>query len=328
MGDASRTIAKRRNTRTNQASTARTVLAEKGLLEQKIKMTFTELFKIILTFDKDRSREAARKIRKLLYSSRDSGEYKDTMSIIENAPAEYIKIIEDWRRENFVMAISVMYFLHSRENRPDFLFPWLFQLLQHKNGNIRHSAVRMVRHELGPLTYHIRLPGEKISPRELSPEQADHILFGLHTNLNNLAAGSWNPSYKKFKYIGDLPSGTYKSVQLVLSLLNDYCSDVTDQEVQVEKKEEILVRRKEIEQDLVDMLIDTQSNFSLQDVKGVIYNEEDNDDMMEVIAMFDRGGDASELSDVLDLVTDAWNYFPHKALKGLSPADLLAESSA
>jgi len=69
-----------------------------------------------------------------------------------------------------------------------------------------------------------------------------------------------------------------------------------------------------------------------------------------VVAMFDpgsrtqdvhygasRGGDASELtplesslsltglSNVLELVTDAWNYFPHKTLGGLSPAEKLLE---
>ena len=51
------------------------------------------------------------------------------------------------------------------------------------------------------------------------------------------------------------------------------------------------------------------------------------------MAMFDgstslttgRGGDASELSNVLELVTDAWNYFPHKLLDGLSPAEKLLE---
>src|SRR3989344_6459591 len=181
--------------------------------------TFIELFNTILTADEETSRQAAREIRKLVYSSRDGGKYKDIASIIENAPAEYIKITEDWRQENFVVAISVMYFLHNRENQPDFLFHWLFQLLQHENGNIRHSAVRMIKHELGPLTYYIRFPGKTSSLRELLPERADHILFGLRTNLNNLAVGSWKSSYKKFKYIDDLPSGTYKSVQLVLSIL-------------------------------------------------------------------------------------------------------------
>mgnify|MGYP001563297483 FL=1 len=51
-----------------------------------------------------------------------------------------------------------------------------------------------------------------------------------------------------------------------------------------------------------------RERFTLDDTKKIIYNEEDNDDMMKVVAMFDRGGDASELSNVLELVTDAWNY--------------------
>jgi hypothetical protein len=45
--------------------------------------------------------------------------------------------------------------------------------------------------------------------------------------------------------------------------------------------------------------------------------------MIKVVAMFDRGGDASELENVLELVTDAWNYFPHKVLGGISPAEMI-----
>ena len=88
---------------------------------------------------------------------------------------------------------------------------------------------------------------------------------------------------------------------------------------------QILERRKEIEQELVAMLKETESDFSLQHVKDAIFHEEDNDDMMKVVAMFDRGGDATELENVLELVTDAWNYFPHKILNGLSPAEKLLE---
>ena len=95
--------------------------------------------------------------------------------------------------------------------------------------------------------------------------------------------------------------------------------------MQIESKQQILERRKEIEQELVDMLKETESDFTLDHVRDVIYHEEDNDDMMKVVAMFDRGGDASELSNVLELVTDAWNYFPHKVLGGISPAEKLLE---
>lgn len=96
---------------------------------------------------------------------------------------------------------------------------------------------------------------------------------------------------------------------------------------------QILGRRKEIEQELVDMLKETdptsprlrrgKEQFTLDHVRDVIFHEEDNDDMMKVVAMFDRGGDASELSNVLELVSDAWNYFPHKVLGGVSPAEML-----
>ncbi len=287
-------------------------------------MTFTELFKIILTADKGRSREAARKVRKFLYSSQNDGKSRDYLDIIDTAPDTYAKISEDWRQENFVIAVSVIYFLHNRENRSDFLFFWFFQLLQHKNGNIRHAAVRMIQHELGSLTYHIRFLDEKSKHLGLTNEQADNILFGLRANLNNLAENSWNDSYRKFKYINDLPSGTYKSVRLILSLLDDYCNDVANK-TQIETKEQILERRKEIEQELVEMLKEAKSDFGLDDIKEIIYNENGQESLTDIIAMLDAGQSAAELQNVLEIINDAWNYFPHKLLGGISPAEKLLE---
>ena len=95
--------------------------------------------------------------------------------------------------------------------------------------------------------------------------------------------------------------------------------------MEIESKKEILQRRKEIEEELIEMLKETKSDFSLQHVKDIIFHEKGNDDMTKIIAMFDRGGDASELSDILELVTDAWNYFSHEVLNGLSPQEKLLE---
>ena len=92
---------------------------------------------------------------------------------------------------------------------------------------------------------------------------------------------------------------------------------------EVENIEQIIQRKKEIEQEILEMLEITESDFGLEHVKDVIYYEEETDDMMKVVAMFDRGGDASELSNILELATDAWNYFPHKILNGLSPAEMI-----
>ena len=95
--------------------------------------------------------------------------------------------------------------------------------------------------------------------------------------------------------------------------------------MEIKSRQQILKRRKEIEQELVEMLRETKSPFSLEHIKDIIFYEEDNDDMQKVIAIFDRGGGISELSNILELVSDAWNYFPHKAINGLSPAEKLFE---
>lgn len=93
----------------------------------------------------------------------------------------------------------------------------------------------------------------------------------------------------------------------------------------IESKKKILARRKEIEHELKEMLKKTDSDFSLQDIRNAIFYEEEDDDLMHVIAMFDRGGDAGELSDILELTNDAWNYFPHKILGGISPMEKVLE---
>ena len=95
--------------------------------------------------------------------------------------------------------------------------------------------------------------------------------------------------------------------------------------MEIETKQQILERRKEVEKELLEMLKETKSDFGLEDIKEIIYNEEGQDDLTQVISMFDTGQGAAELQNVLELVNDAWNYFPHKVIGGLSPAEKLLE---
>ena len=91
--------------------------------------------------------------------------------------------------------------------------------------------------------------------------------------------------------------------------------------MEILNEQQIIEKRREIEQELLDLLEETGSDFGLDDIKEIIYNEDGQGDLTKIIAMFDTGQGAAELQDVLDLVTDAWNYFPHKSLGGLSPAE-------
>ena len=79
-----------------------------------------------------------------------------------------------------------------------------------------------------------------------------------------------------------------------------------------------------MEDDIRELLKVTKSVFTLDHVRDVIYHEEETDDMQKVIAMFDDGN-PENLSNAVETSTDAWNYFPHKLLNGLSPAEILFE---
>jgi len=186
--------------------------------------TIKECFEEILRGNKDESRRAARRVRKLVFGSEVNDKYQDIKNLVENAPAVYEKISEDWRRENFTVAVSVIYFLRDKEAKPNFLFPWLFQLLLHPNGVIRYASVRMLSLELGPLTVYIRIPDFKPGGLTgLKPEQADTILLSLFMDLNKLLGIVWKPAYKKYKYISSLPIGPYKSIQMVMARIEELC---------------------------------------------------------------------------------------------------------
>src|SRR3989338_8507009 len=95
--------------------------------------------------------------------------------------------------------------------------------------------------------------------------------------------------------------------------------------MEIENKSQILQKRKGIEKELLEMLKEAKSDFGLDDIKEIIYNEDGQDSLTDIIAMFDTGQDAAELQNVLELVNDAWNYFSHKIIGGLSPVEKLLE---
>lgn len=195
--------------------------------------TIRECFDVILSGNQENSRLAAREVSKILYSSRDDkNKYKDIKQLVDDAPRQYLEILEEWRQKNFVSAISVIYFLHGRDKQPDFLLPWLLELLSHPSGTIRYASVRMIENELGPLSVHIRFPDYKSG--DIKPERSDQILKGLFICLILLSDKFWNPKYKKYKHVDALPASPYKSAQMILAKMRDLCGDEYMKELEMD----------------------------------------------------------------------------------------------
>lgn len=85
-------------------------------------------------------------------------------------------------------------------------------------------------------------------------------------------------------------------------------------------KQEITEKREEIKKEFEELLAEHKSPFNFEYILDVIYHEDDTDDMMKIVAIFDRG-EPMELENILELATDAWNYFPHKELGGKAPVE-------
>ena len=91
-------------------------------------------------------------------------------------------------------------------------------------------------------------------------------------------------------------------------------------------KQQILKRREEIEEELSGLLKKIEREFDLKDIKKIIYNEDGKEDLIRLIFEFDQGKGLTKINDnTLQLINDAWNYFPHKSLGGLCPMEKLLE---
>ena len=70
------------------------------------------------------------------------------------------------------------------------------------------------------------------------------------------------------------------------------------------------------------------SGISLEEVKEIIYNEKDgNKEFNYLVSLFvSKISDINRANEVAQIISDAWNTFPHKSLGGLSPQEVIQKS--
>jgi len=86
----------------------------------------------------------------------------------------------------------------------------------------------------------------------------------------------------------------------------------------VEKKIEELINQ-----------LNLQDEISLKELKEIILNEKDgNKEFNYLISMFvSRVPDINRANEIAQIVSDAWNTFPHKSLGGLSPQEVIKNAN-
>lgn len=102
---------------------------------------------------------------------------------------------------------------------------------------------------------------------------------------------------------------------------------LTSKEILAER-DKILKYREILEYEIELFLKKSNQGLTLAKIKRAIYLEKDTGAIMDIIKMFygkDLDFSGSKSDQTLRLANDAWNYFPHKTLGGLSPAEKFLE---
>ena len=80
--------------------------------------------------------------------------------------------------------------------------------------------------------------------------------------------------------------------------------------------------RKGIESQLSEIIRHYQIDISFEEVKDLVFNEDGQEDFNKLIDTFTSKIDnIDEVNEVLKILNAVWNFFPHKALNGLSPTE-------
>lgn len=295
-------------------------------MDEKEIRKFKELFDILTTGTRAEIKEAKKQIKKIW--NKDHEDFSLASSFILKTISNFDHI-HDAEHKAAVISAMDLFYLALADEYFEVLKNFIIKNLQHPDGRVREAA-----RNTGQWLY-ISLSSRAepfVYPKgtELNEKQKSGQILARKQYVDFVAElemliDKYNDDNDASEYIDDMKPSVHKSLQSFWCRLTDPPSYRRIVEQTRPIPLEIFMRRKEIENELTNKLKEIGSDFDLEYIKQIIYHEDGTDDLKNIIMLFDTGQGVSELDNTLELVNDAWNYFPHKSLNGLSPEEKLLE---
>lgn len=87
-----------------------------------------------------------------------------------------------------------------------------------------------------------------------------------------------------------------------------------------------MIDKTAIERKFCKLIEELNLEITIDDVKRMIWEEEDLKDYQNLMLAFaGKVADIKRANEICEIVSEAWNNFPHKSLDGLSPTEKIAE---
>lgn len=281
---------------------------------------FEHIFAILKKGSQEEVRTAKKRIDKLWYGDRENFEKNSIIALKQMK--EFGTIQNPKNQEAFVSGLSIFFLVLSDTHFKE-LKNFVLKVICHPNGHVREQMRKTADWLFMSLTSRINPfvypKGKKLTEKQIvAQEEAKNEFAEYLGDIEDLMTRYDDGSNNRIKYISSLKPSVYKSLQLLWS---DLTRGGLHKKLHTPPAV-ILEKRKEIEKELSTLVKKTKSDISLEEIQDIIYDETDFDDLNNIIRMFDMGS-PYELQNVIEILNDAWNYFPHRILNGLCPAEML-----
>jgi len=287
---------------------------------------FGELFETLATGTRIEIREAKKQIEKI--GREDHKLFGRAGEFISSRIADFDSISDAEHKAAVISGMSLFY-LALADDHFDELKKFIIKNLQHPDGHVREAARKTGDWLFISLSArsepHIYPEGTPLTEKQKDEQIiARKQYISLVSELEALI-DQCDDTDEDAEYIDEMKPSVHKSLQLFWNRITGSPSYRRTVEQSRPIPLDIFMKRKEIESELENKLKEVGSDFDVEYIKQIIFEEDGTDDLTDIIMLFDTGQGAVELQDILEIVNEAWNYFPHKVLNGLSPAEKLSE---
>lgn len=285
-----------------------------------------QIFEAFRAGSPEEIKEARKAIKRLW--NKDTKIFDKNIELVFKIIGEFDLIADDRHKAAVISGLSLAYLALADEHFEE-LKNFIVKNLQNPNGQIREAAVDVsswlhiaLSARADPFVFpEGKALSEKQKERQvLATKQYIDFVYELEALMDKYPA-----PIEEAEYIDDMKPSINKSLQKVWSR-------VTNGRIYPKILErtrpipiDIFIKRKAVEKELSEILEATGSEFDLEDIKEIIFDEEGVADLKKIVKMFDNGQGLLEMKEILQIINDAWNYFPHKSINGLSPAEKMLE---
>lgn len=282
-----------------------------------------QIFSILKNGNQEEVKVVKKTLDKLWHDN--SNRFKKHAIIALGQMKEFDSIKNVKNQEAFVSGLSLFFLVLSDTHFKE-LKNFVLKVICHPNGHVREQIRKTADWMYISLSSRIHPfvwpSGKKLTQKQIIEREEAKNEFAEYLNeLEQLMDKYGDKSHNRVKYISSLKPSVYKSLQLLWS---DLTRSGLEKDLHTPPAA-ILAERERIERDLSALIKKTKSDISLKEIQDIIYEETDFEDYNDVIRRFDMGS-PYELQNAIELLNDAWNYFPHRVLNGLCPAEIVSQN--